>query len=276
VRALQDAGLSLSTYALLSVVVDKVADLVWITVGVLIFLRRSDDWMALLVSLFLVTFWTTEVDPTDANTLLSSQPAWWLPVQGVQVVGLVCSMLFFLLFPGGRFVPRWTRWLAVAFIAFQVSRDLFPDLYLRSAALEWISFMVFLGIIVSITWSLAYRYRRISSVEQRRQTRWVVFGTTLAVAGSFPFQLPVDIYLLGGDAPLILLLFGIGFTLSFLLIPLSVGVAVVRSHLFDIDVLINRTLVYGSLTALLIGLYSYPVLHRSPLLPQQVRCGEDP
>jgi hypothetical protein len=126
VRALQDAGLSVRTYALLSVVVDKVADFVWITVGALIFLRRSDDRMALLVSLFLVTFWTTEVNPTDANTLLSSQPAWWLPVQGVQVVGLVCSMLFFLLFPGGRFVPRWTRWLAIAFVAFQVSLVLFP------------------------------------------------------------------------------------------------------------------------------------------------------
>src|SRR5215210_8989453 len=47
VWALQDAGLSLSTYALLSVVVDKVADFVWIAVGTLIFLRRSDDRMAL-------------------------------------------------------------------------------------------------------------------------------------------------------------------------------------------------------------------------------------
>src|ERR687898_1019867 len=42
---------------------------------------------------------------------------------------------------------------------------------------------------------------------------------------------------------------------SAMLIPLSIGVAVLRSHLFDIDVLINRTLVYGSLTAMLIGLY---------------------
>jgi len=50
-----------------------------------------------------------------------------------------------------------------------------------------------LGMVVSITWSLVYRYRRISSPEQRRQTRWVVFGTTLGVAGTFPFQLPVDL-----------------------------------------------------------------------------------
>ncbi|HSK85751.1 MAG TPA: hypothetical protein VK902_20450 [Rubrobacter sp.] len=255
VRALQDAGLSVRTYALLNVILDKVFQLVWFAVGALIFWRRSDDWMAVLVSLFLVTFGTITVDSTDANTLLSSQPAWWLPVRGVQIVGSVCSTLFFLLFPGGRFVPRWTRWLAVAFSAFLVSRDLFPDLYYRSPALELISFMVFLGIVVSITWSLAYRYWRISSPEQRRQTRWVVFGTTLAIAGTFPFQLPVDLSLVDGDTPLALLLLRTGFAFSFLLVPLSISVAVLRSHLFDIDVLINRTLVYGSLTAMLIGLY---------------------
>ena len=115
--------------------------------------------------------------------------------------------------------------------------------------------MVFLGIVVSLTWSLVYRYRRVSSLEQRRQTRWVVFGTTLAVAGTFPFQLPVDLYLLGGDTPLVLLLFKIGFALSFLLLPLSIGVAVLRSRLFDVDVLINRTLVYGSLTLMIALLY---------------------
>jgi hypothetical protein len=46
-----------------------------------------------------------------------------------------------------------------------------------------------------------------------------------------------------------------GFALSFLLVPFSISIAVVRSHLFDIDVLINRALVYGSLTAMLVALY---------------------
>jgi hypothetical protein len=253
VRALLEAGLSLSTYAFLNVAVDKVADFVWIAVGALIFLRRSDDRMALLVSLFLVTFGTA-VDTTDAEALVSSQPAWRLPVQGVLIVGVTCSMLFFLLFPGGRFMPRWTRWLAVTFITFMVSRDLFPALYSRPPALEAVSYLVFLGIVVSITWSLVYRYRRVSSAEQRRQTRWVVFGTALAIAGSF-VQLPVDLQLIDGDTPLVLLLINIVFTSSFLLIPLSVGVAVLRSRLFDIDVLINRALVYGLLTAMLVGLY---------------------
>jgi hypothetical protein len=65
----------------------------------------------------------------------------------------------------------------------------------------------------------------------------------------------VDLSLVDGNTPLTLLLLRTGFALSLLLVPLSISVAVLRSHLFDIDVLINRTLVYGSLTAMLIGLY---------------------
>ena len=259
VRALQDAGLSVRTYALLNVVVHKVFQLVWLVVGALIYWRRSDDRMALLVSMFLVSFGPVAVDTTDAEALISSQPAWWLPVLGVNIVGNVSAVLFFLLFPSGRFAPRWTRWLAVAFCAFQVTdlliENLFSELYSRLPALEMVAFLVFVGIVVSLVWSQTYSYRRFSSPVQRRQTKWVVFGTTLAVAGTFPFQVPVDLSLVDGDTPLRLLLLRTGFSLSFLLVPLSISVAVLRSHLFDIDVLINRTLVYGSLTAMLIGLY---------------------
>jgi hypothetical protein len=259
VRALQDAGLSVRTYALLNVVVHKVFQLVWLVVGALIYWRRSDDRMALLVSMFLVSFGPVAVDTTDAEALISSQPAWWLPVLGVNIVGNVSAVLFFLLFPSGRFAPRWTRWLAVAFCTFLVTdlliENLFPELYSRLPALEMVAFLVFVGIVVSLVWSQTYSYRRFSSPVQRRQTKWVVFGTTLAVAGTFPFQVPVDLSLVDGDTPLMLLLLRTGFSLSFLLVPLSISVAVLRSHLFDIDVLINRTLVYGSLTAMLIGLY---------------------
>jgi len=106
-----------------------------------------------------------------------------------------------------------------------------------------------------MVWSQIYRFRRVSSPAQRQQTKWVVFGLTLGVAGTFPLQLPVDLSLVGGDTPLTLLLLDAGFSLSLLLIPLSIGVAVLRSHLFDIDLLINRTLVYGLLTALLVLVY---------------------
>jgi hypothetical protein len=115
--------------------------------------------------------------------------------------------------------------------------------------------LVFLGIVVSLVCSQVYRYRKVSSPAQRQQTKWVAFGTTLGVAATFPLQGPVDLSLVGGDTPLTLLFLKVGFALSFMLIPLSIGVAVLRSHLFDIDVLINRTLVYGSLTAASVAVY---------------------
>jgi hypothetical protein len=256
VRALPDVGLSMRSYAILNVIIDKVFQLVWFAVGAIIFWRRSDDWMALLVSVFLVAFGTVTVDPTDANALVSFQPAWWLPVRGVEIVGALCVVLFFLLFPSGRFVPRWTRWLAVAFIAYQLTDILIPPgLYSSSLALEGVSQWMLIGFIVSVVWSQIYRYRRASSEAHRRQTKWVVFGTTLGVAGTSVFKLPLDFHLVGGDTPFVLLLLKIGFALSFLLVPLSISIAVVRSHLFDIDVVINRTLVYGTLTATLVVLY---------------------
>ena len=102
VRALQDVGLSLRSYALLNVIVDKVFQLVWFAVGALIFWRRSDDRMALLVSTFLVSFGPVTVDPTAAMTLISSQPAWWLPVQSVADRGFGLLRIVLLA------VPRWT------------------------------------------------------------------------------------------------------------------------------------------------------------------------
>jgi hypothetical protein len=255
VQTLGETGLSLRSYALLNVVVDKVFQLVFFAVGALIFWRRSDDRMAWLVSVFLVSFGPVSVDPTAAYTLISSQPAWWLPVRSVDIVGSVSPVLFFFLFPSGRFVPHWTRWLAVALIVNDVPDVFFPELSSRWPSLETVSYLVFLGGVVSMVWSQIYRFRRVSSPAQRQQTKWVVFGLTLGVAGTFPLQLPVDLSLVGGDTPLTLLLLDAGFSLSLLLIPLSIGVAVLRSHLFDIDLLINRTLVYGSLTAMLVALY---------------------
>ena len=106
--------------------------------------------MALLTSLFLVTFGTVAVDPTAADSLVSVQPAWWLPVRSLEILGSVCVVLFFLLFPGGRFVPRWTRWLAVAFIAYLSADIVFPNLYSRSPFLAMGSQWVFMGFVVSL------------------------------------------------------------------------------------------------------------------------------
>jgi len=100
-----------------------------------------------------------------------------------------------------------------------------------------------------------YRYRRVSTLMQRQQTRWLVFALSLsfltfvifsAIASLPDSSGPNAVYLLGNSTMVALL---------YLPVPLSIGVAILRYRLWNIDVIINRVLVYGALTALIIGAY---------------------
>ncbi len=256
-RELEGVGISLETYAWLSVGVGVATRLVWMAVGALVFALRSGDRMALLVAFFLVSFGTATFATESVDALVSAHYAWWLPARGLQILGEVVTVLFFLTFPDGRFVPRWTPLLAVVFLAFQIPTDLSPDIYSGSNFLETAQSLVFVCFVLGMIGSQLYRYRNVSVPDQRRQTKWVVFGTTLALSLLLFVLAPLFFFAPGvaRTSPFVLFLIGNVFPLVMLLIPLSVGVAMLRSGLFDIDVVINRTLVYGSLTAVLVLVY---------------------
>ncbi len=91
-----------------------------------------------------------------------------------------------------------------------------------------------------------------SNATERQQTKWVVFGTVAALGG---YGLFTALDLLLQSALLASLLGNTAFFVLMLLIPISIAVAVLRHRLYDIDILINRTLVYGLLTATLVTLY---------------------
>jgi hypothetical protein len=115
---------------------------------------------------------------------------------------------------------------------------------------------VFFGSVLTMLGSQVYRYRRVSGPEQRRQTQWVVFGTTLTIAILVVVYATMYFLALGdpGDSALLLVVSSL-IPLVMLLIPLSVFVAIFRSGLFDIDLVINRALVYTTLTASLALVY---------------------
>ena len=107
----------------------------------------------------------------------------------------------------------------------------------------------------SILFAQANRYRRASGPGERQQTKWVVFGLVAAIAGTFVAALPAVIipeYVRSGIPMILYALFELSLTnLALLLIPLSIGFAILRYRLWDIDVIINRALVYGTLTTAL-------------------------
>jgi len=259
-QALHNAGLSLDFYATYVVIFQTSCALIWFLVGIVIFWRKSDDWMALFVALFLVT--NAAGVSSTVGPLATFSPVWQWPVQSLGVLSTASLGLFFYLFPDGRFVPRWTRWLAGLWIASQVIFLLFPSFLFPTIQLGLTAFsplpwnILFFGFIGSMLFAQVYRYRWVSGPAQRRQTKWVIFGVSFSLIGFVAILILstfAQAHSTSGTHPFF---FGgiIGY-LCQILIPLSIAIAVLRSQLFDIEVLINRTLVYGMLTVCVVGTY---------------------
>jgi hypothetical protein len=250
-RALQELGISRGLYAAHDVGLSTVVTLVFFVVAAVIFFRRSDDRMALFGSFTLLVFGGAAGAGT-MQELAEARPAFWFPTNLLDYVGQVCFGVFFYLFPDGRFVPRWTRWLAGAAALLFV-----PNIFFAGSALDLLDGQLFIVFIGTLVVAQVYRYRRVSTQAQRQQTKWVIFGFATAMVGFsailvFYSFVPAIGRSAGplGEMIAETLLYGF-----ILLIPLSIGVAILRSRLYDIDVLINRTLVYGSLTATLALVY---------------------
>jgi hypothetical protein len=253
---LKAAGISIDLFARYELSMGVISVIVCSMVSVVIFWRRSDDWMALLTSLGLVAFGV--FFRTDGPTALGQQyPAVWLPVNLLAFFGSMSFMLFIYLFPNGRFVPRWTRWIPILWAVHEVAYYFFPDsVFNINRTLPLLEFLVSTAFLCIGVGSQIYRYRHVSGPVQRQQTRWVVFGMVSALLGGLAIALPLNI------SPT-LVPFGSPYAFAFeaavagflLLIPLSIGVAILRHRLWDIDVIINRTLVYGALTASLTLVY---------------------
>ena len=250
VHQLQEWGLSLDFYAASLVILSIVFQLVYTVMGALIFWRRSEDRMALFASFSLVML------PFGfANLILQTLPPallWLIPILGF--LANSCITLCAYIFPSGQFVPRWMRWVSVAVIGYWAAVYFF-DLFSTS---RLAAFLLAFGIIASMMLVQVYRYRRISTPLQRQQTKWIVYGTSIAVVGDIGSRL-VYLFVLIPVFHSITLAVWIEIaliTLSLLPLPFTIGLAILRARLWDIDVIVNRTLVYGTLTASLALVYA--------------------
>lgn len=247
-QALLAQGGSPFGYALYTVGLNLLVSLAYLIVAVVIFLRRGEDGVAYLVSITLLTFGGAT---QFLDVLSSTIPVWGIPISALQYVGSVLLMCFFYVFPNGRLVPRWARWLLVGWGIEQLLEYINPALKLDwLSAISNLTFFVLLG---AALLAQVYRYRRVSTGVERRQTKWVVLGVAGMVISFLVFyvvfvvqpELQNNIYvLLTSQTLLYLALMGL---------PVSIGIAILRSRLWNIDFLLNRTLVYGILTAILAG-----------------------
>ncbi len=219
----------------------------YFVIGLVIFWRKSDDLMGLLTSLMLIFFGPYLI--SGANIIISEQPG-WETIGGLMVgLGTTIVIFFLFLFPDGRFVPAWTRWFALVIsilIVISSFVSIWPNLEV----------IVFLQVAVVGLVSQIYRYWRVSKPIQRQQTKWVLIGLSgplLVIILWLTLNPPAETQMPGFPSRYTL----ISYTVPFLalLFPLTIAFSILRYRLWDIDLLIRRTLVYTVLTALLLLLY---------------------
>jgi hypothetical protein len=250
VHTLQAVGFSLDFYAICMVAVSLLFQLSYATVGVLLFWWKSDDRAALFTSfaLMMLPFGFADI------TLQALPPGWSWLIPALSSVGNASLLLCAFVFPDGRFVPRWTRWLTMVMLGYWAVVAVLPSWQLDRS---WLSLALFFGFVVSAMLVQLYRYYYVSMPRQRQQTKWALFGVSIAVAGNIGPRLLYYFVLLplSGGSPLAFALEVSLIMCSMLSIPLTLGIAILSSRLWDIDVIINRTLVYGTLTLTLSLIY---------------------
>ena len=253
---------SYDTFVGILVALETLAAAVALGMGLLVVALRPADRMGLLASAFLLTMSPFML---SGNIDIWRFPAWLgLPAVLLPVYAalfMACLVLFIFLFPDGRLVFPWERWLAVPVVAAVVLYLLrdplrIPDLWI--SAVGW-------GILMAALLTLwlgglavqAYRYRRLASAEARQQIKWVLLGlsapVTLVVTGFIAlFLIDAQAWVQFVGVPLQIV--------AFALIPVTIGISMLRYHLWDVDVVIRRTLIYGALTGTLLAAYLIGVL----------------
>ncbi len=261
-RELRRQGFSPALYAAIGVAEGVVGFVVYLALSLLVFWRRLEERIAWFCAVMLVTFGGVAASPLDDITGSSPMPEPMASIAILRalvhllaVVGQVSFVVFFYLFPSGRFVPRWTRWVALLALVYWLAEVfIFPTLSSGP-----------LGSGILVFWLVAivaqvYRYLSVSTPVEREQTKWIVFGLAAAcVIVAIPSLLQVvlpafatSVYsgsIIGG------LIISNFWVVAILIIPIVIVVAILRAHLGDIDILINRALVYGSLSAILAAVY---------------------
>jgi hypothetical protein len=269
IRVLEELGLQHHHYALFHVSVDIVAATFNLLLAVLIFWQMRDSWLGLLVAYAIALFgmsFMVEVDSAFFGQYSALKP----------ILDVVTPLLGFpflvllLVFPDGSFVPRWTRWVAAAYVFVGLFDLVFENLGAPGPSNEFslLLIVVFLIGLALGMGSQIYRYGRVSTALERQQTKWVILGFVgfcLAILG---WTLFIELFPLphGRGRVLFNLFFFILVTPVFIFFPAALVLSMLRYRLWDIDLVIRRTLQYAVLTGLLALVYFGSVVVLQSLL----------
>jgi len=232
------------------------------TAGLIMFFRKKDIFGAYLgVTLILIG---TSITGPVISTVSSVIPEAQVFLLVLSSVGFLAFATLLYVFPDGRFVPSWTKWLVSIFVVFILCQSYvyFNDPEISESVFETMVPIVYFTLGVA---SQIYRYMRVSGPVERQQTKWAITAFILFISLGFMFliffpnstnmQFPPT----GSDLVGFFVFYAVLsiVTINFLI---AFGFAIFRYRLYDIDIIIRRTIVYGALTLTLVLVYFGSVL----------------
>lgn len=252
---LEARGIGLGAYALYLLLVDLLVAVGFGGLAVLLFWRKSADWIGYFASLAFLFIGT--IFYSDYPRALVRQTPALEPVNTVlTALAIALFILLFYLFPDGRFVPRRLAAVVALFVALLLLDPLLlPDgpqatsTSLLSASIAAVGALLGFG-------SLIYRYRYVATPFQRQQMKWVLGGFVCMFVASMEWVIFMEIFPLApGPRRLAFIATMLPQYVLLASFPLSFVIAFQRHQLWDIDIIIRRTLQYAVVTAVLALVY---------------------
>jgi hypothetical protein len=251
-----------SPFAILSGLASLFTAVTCLALAGVLFRRKRNERMALFVSFYLIAYGIVMAGPIEfLDGVLPGAAE--TAVRLIQPVFLgVPTIVLLVLFPDGRPVPRWTRWLipvAALSLIFLPWAEAGQAPYRLPSGAETITWLLMGTTMAAAIYGQVYRYRRVSSPSERLQTKWVLAGfvawfvliliqaVPYAYLGSLPPGTPIPAWATGSASL---------WFIALAIVPVCLTISILRYRLYDIDLIINRALVYGGLTAVLAGVYT--------------------
>ena len=257
IDVLESWGLSSQTYSLImngATVLGVAASLV---LGILILWNQGETRIGWAVSLTLLVIPITMI--SDVDNVVAHYPNLLIPSTILSEIGTFVLLGFLYLFPSGRFYPDWAFMpFVISYLVFEMYSAEFNSFITLPEFIDQMVAPVLLSLLALAGGFQIIRYRRKSTLQERQQTKWILLGILLIILG-FPiwFLAFGDFFPVAAGLPRLLVSMGGWLTniLIILALPLTMAIAITRYRLWDINLVIRRTLQYGLLTGLLALIY---------------------
>jgi len=277
IDVLESWGLSSETYALIlnSATVLGVAAC-WLLGGLIIW-RQGNTRIGWAVSLTLVVIPITMI--SDVDNVVAHYPNLLIPSTILSTVGTFVMLGFLYLFPSGRFYPRWAYVpVIITFLVFELFSAGF-NRFINLPVIKEFGPLILVGLLLLAGAFQILRYQHESTQVERQQTKWILLGMFLLII-NFPiwFLAFGEVVAIPSGQPRLLAsmagwLTNMLFTIS---LPLTMAIAIMRYRLWDIDLVVRRTLQYGLLTGLLALTYFSGIVILQTILGPLTGSGNSP